>query len=125
MTSPKSEVKFLSICVQILCCSQLQEMWSYQSSFELSNSGPFDGVTIFEKGNLRFSWGTMAAILHVDEFPVKPQLVFRLRHCEVVQMAPASMSSNHTILNLLLASVAHLISFYTLYLSNFPLHYLI
>lgn len=33
---------------------------------------PFDGVTIFEKGNLRFSWGSMAAILHLDTCQVKP-----------------------------------------------------
>ena len=49
---------------------------------------PFDGVTIFEKGNLKLSWGSMAAILHLDEFPVKPQLVLSFANEDLLHLEP-------------------------------------
>lgn len=49
---------------------------------------PFDGVTIFEKGNLRLSWGSMAAIIHLEQFPVKPQLVLNFANEDFVNLEP-------------------------------------
>ena len=49
---------------------------------------PFDGVTIFEKGNLRLSGGSMAAIIHLAQFPVKPQLVLNFANEDFVNLEP-------------------------------------
>ena len=49
---------------------------------------PFDGVTVFERGNLRLSWGSMAAILHLDQFPVKPQLVLNFANEDFLHLDP-------------------------------------